>query len=113
MTAFLDGQVAEISFTIYRGADFTLPLDFQQDNGLPLDLTDATAIAKLRRHFIEEVATFEIAIAEPTSGVIELSLSKAVIDGLKPATYSWSLFLTDAAGVTQLKCQGTVWVVLP
>ncbi|MBW4660936.1 MAG: hypothetical protein KME15_19855 [Drouetiella hepatica Uher 2000/2452] len=109
----IESQVAVINFTVYRGADFVLPLDFQQDSGAPIDFTGSMVSAKLRRHFIQDVAVFGVTIAQPTTGKVVLSLDQAVIDTLKPASYSWALFITDAAGVTQLKCQGTVEVVQP
>ena len=109
----IESQVAVIDFTVYRGADFSLPLDFQQDSGAPIDFTGSMVSAKLRRHFIQDVAVFGVAIAQPETGAIVLSLERAMVDLLKPATYSWVLFVVDSVGLAQLRCQGTVQVVQP
>lgn len=105
MATIWGDRVADISLELYRGEDFRYSIDFKQPDGQPLDLTGSSVIAKIYRHFVHEVATFEAEIATPETGEVILALSQVQ---LPPASYSWSLFLVDGTGRHEPKIKGLV-----
>jgi hypothetical protein len=107
MSTIWGDRVAEINLELYRGEDFRYAIDFKQPNNQPLDLTGCSVIAKIHRHFTDEVATFAVEISDPISGQLILVLSSVQ---LPPAAYSWNLFLVNSAGNREPKITGLVTV---
>jgi|TARA_B100001094_G_C17980829_1_gene695144 hypothetical protein len=85
---------------IDQDADFTTTVTVNDSTGTPLDLTNFTALAMLRKSYQSSTATtFTSAFVSPrTTGQITISLTDTQTAALESGRYVYDLVITDASG---------------
>ena len=93
---------------ISGGADFKQPLTFSNDTG-PTDFSGYTIKSQLRKNSAtSSFKEFTVTITNPTSGEIELFLSKEHTSDLKPGRYVYDVLATRPNGDKLIVLEGTV-----
>jgi len=96
-------------FSIDQGADTTIELQCVNANGAKKNLADHSVNAKMKKNYnsdSSDTITFITGIgADPTDGIITLSLTNAQTDNLKAGRYVYDVELsfTDSSGDTVIE----------
>jgi len=88
---------AKHNIIVSRGEDFSFTLTVQDSGGSPVDITDDTFTAEIRRDGGKPlVASFSCAITDAGNGVLVATLDQAEtlkLDG--NVNYKWDMFRTE------------------
>ena len=97
-------MAAVVYLDVDQGSDFSTDVTLQNNNGTPMDLTGFSAAAQFRKHPTSTTSySFTIAIPEPSTGVIKLSLSAATSSTIKPGRYWFDLEITAAGNTSKTR----------
>ena len=80
-----------------QGTDFNTTITLDGGNGAPFNLTNYTGTSQIRKSYYSTNATaqFAITIANPTTGVIGISLDSANTANIAPGRYVYDVLITD------------------
>jgi hypothetical protein len=107
----------ELNLVIEQGANFTNTITIAEDDGSPKDLTDFTFDGAIRRSY-SSLTAIELTVeaADPTTGVVTLSMEADATAELKPKRYVYDVYMvapgatTGATGVRTRVVEGIVSV---
>lgn len=95
---------------ISGGADFKQPLTFSNDTG-PTDFSGYTIKSQLRKNSAtSSFKEFTVTITNPTSGEIELFLSKEHTSDLKPGRYVYDVLFQKPDETKTVLLEGSILV---
>lgn len=81
-------MAAEYNLYIDQGATYTTEIDIANDNGEPVDLTNATILSQMRRSPTSTTAyPFNIVITDAVNGKIQFSMTADQTATLSPGRY--------------------------
>lgn len=94
---------------IDQGADFLTTFDVTDDDGNPINLSDYTGAAQIRKHYTSITAySFDVS-ANNANGTVVLSLSSNTSNSMSPGRYVYDCELTDTTnGKTSRLVEGIV-----
>lgn len=109
----IPNQPAEINFTIHRGVDYSIPLQFKESaDGDPIDLTGYTFSCET---LDEEDASTPlqsptVTVTDAADGSIAIEIPRATTEdtAVMPTDHYWRLWWTDGSGDRQLKISGRI-----
>jgi len=85
-----------VNLIIDQGADFQQTFDLAAANSEPLDLTNYTASAQMRKHGGSKKAyNFSVVFTDREAGQIRISLTDVVTRSIKAGRYIYDIILTD------------------
>lgn len=85
-----------VNLVIDQGADFEQTFDLTAANGEPLDLTNYSASAQMRKHAGSKIAhDFTIDFTDREAGQIKLSLTDTQTRLIKAGRHVYDILLTD------------------
>ena len=102
--------------TIEQGATFSRVITWEDSEGTPINLTDYTAEAQVRRTYASdsELVAMTATITDAGAGEITLGLTaeqtEALPENSTSSVYVWDLELTSSGGQVTRLLQGTVRV---
>jgi hypothetical protein len=104
--------VAEyVEITIEQGATFTTTVTVSDATGQPLDLTDYTGKAQIRKSYYSTTATdFTVTIPSPINGEMVIELSADTTANITPGRYVYDVIMTDAQNEVTRLFEGTAAV---
>ena len=98
-----------VNLIIDQGADFQQTFDLAAANSEPLDLTNYTAKAQLRKHRGSGTAvSFTIGFVDRINGKVKLSIPSWQTSRLKPGRYVYDILFTKPAGTQEIVLEGNV-----
>ena len=97
-----------------RGDDWAIPLQLAS-RGVAVNLAGATVRAQLRLGSPSATDAVDLAVDvhDAAEGVVVLRLDAATTRGLRPATWSWDVEVTDSGGLTLTYGVGSQLIVTP
>jgi hypothetical protein len=85
----------EYNHYIEQGTSLSYSVTITDDNGSPVDLTNATVVSKMRKNYTSTSAqSFTISIIDYSTGKIQISLSPTETSLLKAGRYVYDLMYT-------------------
>ena len=103
-------MATKINLVIDQGSTFYTTLSLVDDNGDPVDLTNYTGAAQIRKHYSSSTATsFEVTVDEE-GGTVSLALSANTSSNLVAGRYVYDVELTDPSDVVSRIFEGIVTV---
>jgi hypothetical protein len=96
---------------IDQGANFTTTITVTDNDGLPVDLTDYTGAAQMRKHYTSSTSTaFTVALGGAT-GTVSLSMTANASANLTAGRYVYDVELTNnGSGIVSRIVEGIVTV---
>lgn len=95
-----------------QGSDFTVTINYNDQDGLPKNLTGYSARSQMRKSYYSTSATnFTANISDPTNGEITLSLSSNVSANVKAGRYVYDLEVVSNANVVTRVVEGIITVM--
>jgi hypothetical protein len=96
-----------------QGTDFYTSITLDDVNGDPYDLTGVAAKGQIKKSYYStnETSHFTIAINDPPTGVIALSLSSSNTANIAAGRYVYDVIIKDAANNVTRVLEGTVNVI--
>lgn len=92
-------MAAKANIVLDQGTTFNTLLTLTDDAGDPLDLTGYTAEGQVRKWYTSNTAiTFTINIPQPTTGIIELSLTSTATANMMYGRYVYDVVTIDGVG---------------
>lgn len=99
------------NITIDQGSDFTSTIDVEDTTGNPANLSGYNARAQLRKTYGSVTAyDFVATITNPGGGQINIEMSSAVTNGLKPGRYVYDVEVVSSGGTVTRVVEGQVEV---
>lgn len=105
--------MAEITnLFVDAGSDYSVVITVRSVTGIPLDLTNYTVKAQMRKSYSSSVAyNFIAATFNPTAGKIRLQLTAAQSELIPPGRYLYDVEITQTiSGVKKRVAEGIVTV---
>lgn len=95
-----------------QGSDFSIVITVDDAGGGSLDLTNYSARAQIRKTYASLTAIdFVVIIDAPESGEIQLALSAATTNGMKPGRYVYDLEIEDnESGIVTRVVEGQITI---
>lgn len=98
---------------IDQGADFFTELDVTDDDGTPIDLSDYTGVAQLRKHYTSlTYFSFSVNI-NGVVGKVALSMTANTTDTITPGRYVYDCELTDTTNNKRTRIVEGIATVTP
>lgn len=95
-----------------QGSDFTVTVNYNDQDGLPKNLTGYSARSQMRKSYYSTSATnFTANISDPINGEITLSLSSNVSANVKAGRYVYDLEVVSNANVVIRVVEGIITVM--
>jgi hypothetical protein len=99
----------KVNIVIDQGATFNTYYTFTDDNGDPVDFTNYTGSAQMRRSYLSSTFhTFTVGLAN--TGVVSLSMSAQATANIAAGRYVYDLEVTDLSNVVSRLVEGIVTV---
>lgn len=96
-------MAATTNLFIDQGSDFSAEVELLQDDGTPMNLSDATPYSKMRRSYYSLTAySFQASVLEAANGKIKLAMTGANSSLMKPGRYVYDVMLEQFAGNTRV-----------
>ena len=93
------------------GSDYEQEYDMIQSGGDPVDLTNHTARAQIRKHKGSLTATsFIVGFPDRAKGKVKLTIPSYVTAALKPGRYIYDILFTKPGGKKEVVLEGSVRV---
>jgi len=105
--------MAQISnLVIDQGADFSVEIQYKNDDGTVKDITGYTARSQMRRSYYSTSNTaFTAAITNASIGQLELSLTSNQTNSLKSGRYVYDVEVVDTSSKVTRILEGIVTVM--
>ena len=105
-------KAGTFNITIEKRATFSFDSTFTATDGNGLDLTGASLSGEIRRNFDGALeATFTITILNASSGIVNISLSKAQTAALSDNACTYDIFADHNDGTTVKLLTGSVTTI--
>ena len=102
--------VPAVNIEIEQGADFTSTFTITNSDGSVFSMSNASAIAKIKKHPTAGIAyTFSTSI-ESSTGKITLTMSDSITETMDAGRYYYDILLTSAGGNKTRVIQGMALV---
>ena len=103
------------NIVLEQGPDFQAPLKLYADIVSPLNLTNFTGEAQMRRSYdsVSSTAVFTVSIPLPGNGEVVLGLSAASSAGIKYGRYLYDVVLTNGGTGTKTRAVEGIVTVTP
>lgn len=102
--------VSAVNLTIHKGTYFEEIFSLSSEDGLGLNLTGATATAKLRKHPTAGIAYTFSTLTTVSDSTIKISMSNAVTSTLPSGRCYYDIIVTSSLGIKSKVLQGNVIV---
>ena len=101
------------NLTVDQGADFSIAIDVTDSSGTILNLTGYTAAGQIRKSYSSTTAVdFTISVRAPaTAGILDISLTNAQTNAMKPGRYVYDIEITSGAGIRDRVVEGQLEVM--
>jgi hypothetical protein len=100
------------NLVIDQGANFTVTINYSNDEGVPNNLTGYTARAQMRKsYYSANSISFTSSFTDAANGEIMLSMTPALTANIKAGRYVYDL--TVSSNVTVLRIVEGIVTVLP
>lgn len=99
--------------TLDQGATFITTLDLTNDDNTPLDVTNQTFSAEIRKSYYSTNATANLVVTvvgDAANGSIRMEMDAANTANIKPGRYVYDLKMTSDANVTIRIVEGILTV---
>lgn len=95
-----------------QGTTFETSLDLTGDDGAPIDVTDYTFAAQIRKSYYSSAAAANmiVTVTNAASGNVKLSLDAASTANIKAGRYLYDVKMTTDMGVTIRVVEGIITV---
>ena len=104
-------MASNVNLWIDQGSDYFTAIDVAGVNGTAFDLTGYTAYASVRKSYTSLTSTpFTVAIPQPTSGAINLSLTNSQTASLEPGWYVYDVTIVSNSGSITRVLEGQIEV---
>lgn len=97
------------NLSLDQGSDFYMSFNILDDNNLPIDISDYTAVSQMRQHF-SSIGYYSFDVETTSSGELILTMGSEVTDTIKPGRYVYDVELTATDGKKSRVVQGIVFV---
>jgi hypothetical protein len=98
------------NIVIDQGTTFQTSINVTDENELPIDLTNYTAAAQMRKHYTSSTSyAFAVSIS-PSLGIVTLSMTANTTNSISPGRYMYDCELTDVNGAVSRLIEGIVTV---
>jgi hypothetical protein len=95
-----------------QGSDFTVTINYNDQDGTAKDLTGYTARSQMRKSYYSTSATsFTANISDPTNGEITMTLSSNTTANVKAGRYVYDLEVVSNTNVVTRVIEGIVTVM--
>lgn len=100
-----------VEITIDQGAEFTTTVTVSDSSGNPVDLSDYTGKAQIRKSYYSTTAyDFAVTIPYPTSGEMVIAMSSANTSNISPGRYVYDVIIIDNQNEVTRLFEGTAAV---
>lgn len=98
------------NISIDQGSTFQTSINVTDDNDDPIDLTDYSAAAQMRKHFTSSTSYAFTATISPLLGVVTLAMTANTTNTIEAGRYVYDCELTDNNGKVTRLVEGIVTV---
>jgi hypothetical protein len=102
--------VSAVNLTIHKGTYFEETFSLTAEDGLGLNLTGATATAKLKKHPTAGVAYTFSTLTTIADSTVKISMSNTVTSTLPSGRCYYDIVITSSGGIKSKVLQGNVIV---
>ena len=95
---------------IDQGTTFTTSITLTDDEDNPIDLTNYTGVAQIRKYYTSSTYTPFVVTLGGTTGVVILTLSATTTSGLSAGRYVYDCEVTSDVGVVSRVVEGIITV---
>lgn len=86
--------VPSVNLTIDKGTTFSTSIKLKRD-GAPIDLTDYTLSAKMRKHYnASSYYSFDAALQFPVQGIVTIGMASSITSTIPEGRYVYDLLIT-------------------
>lgn len=104
-------MATKTNLIIDQGANFVTSLTVTDNDGLPLDLTNYTGAAQMRKHYTSTTSTAFVVTLGGVNGTVSLSLTANASANLAAGRYVYDVELTNtSSGIVSRIIEGIVTV---
>jgi hypothetical protein len=93
-----------------QGSSFQTSINVTDDDENPIDLTNYTAVAQMRKHYTSSNAVSFTTTISPALGVVTLALTANATNAIPAGRYVYDCELTDNNGTVTRLVEGIVTV---
>ena len=102
MTAYLD---------IDQGSDFSAVIDLENDNGTPMDLSNAQIYSQFRKSYNSSTAySFTCQVLDSVNGKFQMKLAGADSSAIRPGRYLYDVEIVNSIPVKTRVVEGIVTI---
>jgi hypothetical protein len=103
-------MAVKANLKISQGSDYSTTINLTDDNDSPIDLTDYTGAAQMRKYYTSSNAfDFDVDIVANTGQVI-LTMSSTITNEIEAGRYVYDVELTDPEGKISRIAEGLVTI---
>jgi hypothetical protein len=103
-------MATKANLLIDQGSDFSTTITITDDEGLPVDLSEYTGAAQMRKHYTSAISyNFNVAVGSG-DGTVTLSMTYAQTANIASGRYVYDCELLSSANVTSRILEGIVTV---
>lgn len=94
---------------IDQGADYTTSINVADEDDVPIDLTNYTGVAQMRKHY-SSITYYSFNVATAANGTVTLSMSANSTNAIPYGRYVYDCELTDGDGKRSRLVEGIVTI---
>lgn len=103
-------MATKANLIIDQGASYSTTIDILDEDGEPINLTNYTGAAQMRKHYTSTTATSFVVSLGGVEGTLTLSMSSNTTANLSSGRYVYDVELTSDTGLVSRVLEGIVTV---
>lgn len=103
-------MATKANLIIDQGASYSTTIDILDEDGEPINLTNYTGAAQMRKHYTSTTATSFVVTLGGVEGTLTLSMSANTTANLSAGRYVYDVELTSDSGLISRVLEGIVTV---
>ena len=102
-------MATKLNLFIDQGTDFTTTIEVADEEGVPIDLSNYTGRAQMRKHYTS-TAYNSFNVTGNSNGVITVSMNSATTANIAGGRYVWDLELATPGNIVSRIVEGIVTI---